>query len=172
MKIKKVFISHLASDHVDHMKDLAATRAVQLSFEFAGDDLQKMKVIRQDSFVRTTTITPTHNMDLDVVIDPSHLSGVGKSTIIHEVAHQGIYYFIETWERRYISVFADVFLPAKAREEWLGDLDENRRDLISKGRPRLSIILVTLRMGFELVWAFVAGKWQDLRSPKKEQSRL
>jgi len=179
MKIKKLFVSHAARDHIDCMTDLAATRTVQLNFGFVEDDLQKMKVIKQGSFARTTTITAaTRNLDVDIVeyLSRDNLAllsaAENRTVILHEVAHHGVHHcFTETWERRSVSFFADIFLSPRAREEWLGDLDENRRDLISKGRPRLSIILATLRMGFELVWAFVAEKWQDLRSLKKEQSR-
>ena len=87
----------------------------------------------------------------------------------HSQKRENVQILTENWESQFASLLADIFLSPGAREEWLGDLYENRQDLIIRGRPRWVIILATLITCIQMGWALFSIKYQDLISSKKER---
>jgi hypothetical protein len=75
---------------------------------------------------------------------------------------------VETWDMRWVSLLAYI-LPKRAREEWLGDLQEARCDLIGKGHSQWVIKLITWGRVLLLGWSFLRIKYQDLLSSKSKE---
>jgi hypothetical protein len=58
-------------------------------------------------------------------------------------------------------------LPKHRREEWLGDLEEARRELLQRGYPRWVANLMTLGRVIILTWGFVKAQYGDMISSKQ-----
>ena len=62
----------------------------------------------------------------------------------------------------YLSKLALYLLPKHVREEWLGDLEEVRQEMLKAGHWRISVALITYaRLGL-LLWSLVRIKLSDL----------
>jgi hypothetical protein len=71
-------------------------------------------------------------------------------------------------EMRCVSLLAHI-LPRDAREEWLGDLEEARHELVTSHYAWWAISLITWGRVVLLGWSLIKIKYQDLGFSKKRQ---
>jgi transcriptional regulator of acetoin/glycerol metabolism len=73
-----------------------------------------------------------------------------------------------TWDMWLVNLLGHI-LPQRAREEWLGDLKEARRNLLLQGYPNWAVMLITITTAAVLVRSLLRIKYEDLGLTKKHR---